>query len=264
MDFNCYIDESGDEGIETGGSRWFILGALIVPKDIDYQTSSMVERIKQTFGKKNDFVLHWSKIKKHDQKRYICQELLTEQWTFACVATDKTHPFVTQSKELRKKDFLYFYSARLLLERLSWYARDNDNGKAIPVFEHRSSTSYDGMIDYFEKLRNGMPQSAIQISWNNLEYQEFRIVPKKASRLMQASDCVCGALKDGLEYSGYGFIEPSYILSLESRFYRRNNNLFSYGLKFLHIQPAEFDQLKGEYEWLKRIGASPRPKDPIT
>jgi len=34
MDFNCYIDESGDEGMETGGSRWFILGALIVQWDL--------------------------------------------------------------------------------------------------------------------------------------------------------------------------------------------------------------------------------------
>lgn len=55
MDFNCYIDESGDEGIESGGSRWFILGALIVPKDTDLQTSTMVERVKQTFGKTNDW-----------------------------------------------------------------------------------------------------------------------------------------------------------------------------------------------------------------
>lgn len=95
MDFNCYIDESGDEGIETGGTRWFILGALIVPKDSDFQVSNMVERIKKTFGKKSNWVLHWSEVRKHDQKRYICRELNTEQWVFACVATDKTHTFVT-------------------------------------------------------------------------------------------------------------------------------------------------------------------------
>jgi hypothetical protein len=65
-------------------------------------------------------------------------------------------------------------------------------------------------------------------------------------------------LKDGLEYSGYGLIEPSYILSLENRFYRRAGNLFSYGLKFLHIkpkrtQPQELEKLQSEYEWLKEI-----------
>lgn len=253
MDFNCYIDEAGDEGIETGGSRWFILGALIVQQDLDFQTSTMAERIKKAFGKKNEWVIHWSKIRKHDQKRYICKELQTEQWVFACVATDKTHPFITQSRGLREKGVLYFYSTRLLLERLSWYARDNGTGKAIPIFEYRSNTSYNKMREYFAKLCDWTPQSEIQISWDNLEYQNFRIIPKQASRLMQASDCVCGALKDGLEYSGYGLIEPSYILSLKGRFYRRAGNIFSYGLKFLHIKPRELNKLKDEYEWLKTI-----------
>lgn len=253
MDFNCYIDETGDEGIETGGSRWFILGALIVQKDSDFQTSKMVERIKMTFGKKNDWVLHWSKIKKHDQKRYICKELHTEQWVFACVATDKAHPFITQSRGLREKDVLYFYSVRLLLERLSWYARDNGNGKAIPIFEYRSSTSYDRMREYFEQLHNWVPKSEIQISWGNLEHQNFRIIPKRARRLMQASDCVCGAVKDGLEYSSYGLIEPTYILSMKDHLYSRAGKLFSYGLKFLHMKPRELCTLQDEYEWLKTI-----------
>jgi hypothetical protein len=197
--------------------------------------------------------MHWSKIRKHDQKRYICQELQTEQWEFACVATDKTHPFITQSKGLREKDVLYCYSVRLLLERLSWYARDHGNGKAIPIFEYRSNTSYDKMHQYVQLLRGWIPQSEVKISWPNLEYRNFRILPKSKSRLLQASDCVCGALKDGLEYSGYGLIEPAYIMSLQARFYRRGGNLFSYGLKFLHIKPRELDTLKAEYEWLKTI-----------
>lgn len=153
MNLNCYIDEAGDEGIETGGSRWFILGALIVPVDIDLKTSTMVERIKKTFGKERDWVIHWSKIRKHDQKRYICRELLTEPWVFACVATDKMHPFILGSRGLRGKDVLYFYSVRLLLERLSWYARDMGMGKAIPIFEYRSNTSYDKMREYLRLLR---------------------------------------------------------------------------------------------------------------
>lgn len=38
MPFNCYIDESGDEGISTGGTRWFIMGAVIVDSKIDLKT----------------------------------------------------------------------------------------------------------------------------------------------------------------------------------------------------------------------------------
>jgi hypothetical protein len=109
------------------------------------------------------------------------------------------------------------------------------------------------MREYFKQLRNGEPPSEIQIKWDNLEYENFRIVPKQASRLMQASDCICGAVKDSLEYSGYGLIEPSYILSIKDHLYRRSGNLFSYGFKFLHIKPRELNTLKDEYEWLKTI-----------
>lgn len=251
MKFNCYIDESGDEGIETGGTRWFILGSLIVPEEVDLQISKMVSRVKKKFGYDDKYILHWRKIKKHSQKLYICQEYQTEQWTFACVATDKTHPFVTNASGLKLKYALYFYAARLLLERLSWYARDHGNRKAVPIFEYRSNTSYHEMREYFRYLRGWMPPT--KISWNNLEYRRFKILPKKQSRLLQVADSLCGAVKDGLEYDGYGNIEPRYILSNADRLYRRNNNLFSYGLKFLHSNARILTDLQKEYDWLKTI-----------
>jgi hypothetical protein len=189
----------------------------------------------------------------HDKKLYVCQELLTENWIFSCVATDKEHPYVLQSKGFREKYALYFYSARLLLERLSWYARDNGYEKSIPIFEFRSNLSYTQMRDYFNKLRNWLPPEDIKISWNHIETEKFKIKKKRNQRLLQAADCVCGSIKDGLEYSGYGFIEPRYILSLQERLYRRNRKLFSYGLKFLHSNATVLSELKREYEWLNMI-----------
>lgn len=251
MSLHCYIDEAGDEGIETGGSRWFILGALVVPDVLDLQTGTAVSRIKKRFGKNDQWPLHWSQLKLHDRKRYVCQELLTEDWMFACVATDKTHPHVVQAAGLRGKYALYFYSARLLLERLSWYARDNGNERAIPIFEHRSNLSYEGMGEYFDKLTNWQPPT--EMSWRNVEYRDFEIRAKTKRRLLQAADCVCGALREGLEYSGYGLVEPSYILSMGERFYRRRGNLFSYGLKFQHADTGTLNELKREYEWLKTV-----------
>ena len=250
-DVHCYIDECGDEGIGTGGSRWFILGALIVPAVADLQTSSMVARIKAGLGKDAQWTLHWRGMKKHDQKLFICQALLSEQWAFCAIATDKTHPSVMNAPGLKQKHQLYSYSARLLIERLSWWTRDHGYQKALPIFEQRSNTSYSEMRDYFRYLRGWMPPT--QISWPHVEYKQFAIVPKTKSRLLQAADCVCGALKEGLEYSKHGFIESRYIESLGGRFYRRGGNLFSYGLKFLHGTQAIRAVLKNEYPWLQKI-----------
>ena len=205
---------------KPGATRWFILGALIVPKDLDLQTSTMVSRIKRTFGKTDLDTLHWSHVRNHDKRLYICKELQTEQWVYSAVITDKRHPMMKEAAGLRQKWKLYFYSTRLLLERLSWYARDaGNNGKAHLIFENRSNMKYSELRDYLDKLYGWIPP--LQISWRNLAWKTFQVKPKSASRLLQASDCVAGALSDALEHTRYGNIEPRYLETLSDRLYRR-------------------------------------------
>lgn len=45
-EFNVYIDESGDEGINKG-SKYFILTAIILKKENDLEISKSVDLIKQ-------------------------------------------------------------------------------------------------------------------------------------------------------------------------------------------------------------------------
>jgi len=118
------------------------------------------------------------------------------------------------------------------------------------------------MRDYFDRLHNWVPPPPVKISWNNLEYDNFKVLPKKQRRLLQASDNLCGMVKDALEYDGFGNIEPRYILSVGNRYYRRSGNLFSYGLKFLHANARILADLKVEYEWLKEIEQVPDRRSP--
>lgn len=250
MEYKCYIDESGDEGIGTGGSRWFILGALIIPQEREDELKNIVIGIQQRLEVK---VLHWYKLKKHQQKIFLCQELLNGEWAYCCIATDKNHPNVLNAPNMKRKDQLYCYSVKLLFERLSWYARDNGNRIATPIFEYRSSTSYSDMESYIEKLSNWIPADAVTISWGNINYKSYRLLPKNQSELLQACDCITGAVKDALEFGRLGIVEPTYILKLQERLYRRGGNLFSYGFKFLHVKPRDMKQIKDEYEWLQTI-----------
>jgi hypothetical protein len=249
----CYIDESGDEGIGTGGTRWFILGALIVDDAVNLQTSTMIPRIKTQFGWIPTKPLRWSKIRSHDKRLYMCKELLSEQWVFCAIVTDKDHPFVQTAKGLHQKSNLYFYSTRLLLERLSWYVRDNGGGKAKLVFEKRTNMDYKALNAYLLQLNQWSGQQPPQIAWSFLDWQNIRILPKDKSRLLQGADLACGALSDALEHTKLGNIEPRYILELNGRFYRRGTNLFSYGLKFLPVKHDVITEHGKEYEWLKMI-----------
>lgn len=248
MGFNCYIDESGDEGIDTGGSRWFVLGALIVDSERDLQVSEMVSRIKTRFGRDPWWTLHWSDIRKHEQKLYVCQELRSEQWTFSCVVVDKTHPLIMSAIGLRKKWHLYFYTTRLLLERLSWYARDHGGQIATPIFEYRSNMSYEALREYLAVLRGWATDARIE--WDYLEWKEFKIRSKRNSRLLQAADSVCGAVNNALEYSDYGTTESRYITELRDGLYRRGSNLFSYGFKFAVGRKEYFES---EYPFLNSL-----------
>lgn len=254
MAFRCFIDESGDEGIGTGGTRWFILGAVIVDDSIEFKTSQMIPRIRTTLGKNTNTTLHWTKIRNHDKRLYICRELLTEDWKFSCIVTDKTHPFIQKAKGLPEKWNLYFYSTRLLLERLSWYARDNSKEKAKLIFEKRTNMDYSALNDYLSKLQRWIPP--LNIAWSYLDWQHIEIIAKEKNRMLQASDLVCGALSDALEFSRLGNIEPQYILKLKERFYTRGsgkNKLFSYGMKFSHVTGDPIAQYGSEYPWLLQL-----------
>ncbi len=254
MPFKFYIDESGDEGIGTGGTRWFILGAVIVDESRNLKTSEMILRIRQTLGKGAVDTIHWTKIRNHDKKLYICKELVTEDWKFACVITDKVHPYILNSGGLPEKYYLYRYSTRLLLERLSWYARDNGGEKAKLIFEKRTNMDYTALNAYLLHLYNRMPPT--KIAWDFIDWENPIILSKEKSRLLQVSDIVCGALSDALEHTKLGNIEPRYILDLKDRFYRYGNGenkLFSYGMKFLHVKGKVMEQYGAEYDWLVKM-----------
>jgi len=120
--------------------------------------------------------------------------------------------------------------------------------RASLIFEHRRNMDYEEMRRYLQLLRGWYPPT--QIEWTNVNWKDFDVVTKGNRRLLQAADCLCGALSDALERSPLGFVEPRYIFSLEERFYRRGRSLFSYGLKFLHANRQTLDDLRMEYEWL--------------
>lgn len=56
-EYNVYIDESGDEGINKG-SKYFILTAIIVNKQKDLEISRAVDLIKENLEMSRKTQLH--------------------------------------------------------------------------------------------------------------------------------------------------------------------------------------------------------------
>lgn len=57
----------GDEGIKRG-SKWFILTAIIVPKDYDLILSNKIVKIKENMNMNRKDQLHWNRILKYEKK----------------------------------------------------------------------------------------------------------------------------------------------------------------------------------------------------
>ena len=64
----------GDEGIKRG-SEWFILTAIIVPKEYDLTLSNKIVSIKEAMNMNRKDQLHWNKILKYDKKIQIIYDI---------------------------------------------------------------------------------------------------------------------------------------------------------------------------------------------
>ncbi len=66
-EYNVYIDESGDEGINKG-SKYFILTAIIVEKEKDLEISKFVDKIKESLEMNIKTQPHW---KPNERKKLL-------------------------------------------------------------------------------------------------------------------------------------------------------------------------------------------------
>lgn len=108
----------GDEGISRG-SEWFILTAVIVPKENDINLSNKIVKIKEVMNMNRKDQLHWNKILKYDKKIQIIYDLVSENFKIIHVAIN-----TYKITKLKSKD-LYPYFMSYLIERVSFYVNDN-------------------------------------------------------------------------------------------------------------------------------------------
>ncbi|RKO65724.1 DUF3800 domain-containing protein [Desulfofundulus salinus] len=228
--FNVYIDEAGDEGFKVVAnkwlsSRWFVIGALVVPAEFDREMASVINKIKDRIKYRNKLKpLHFCKLN-HKKKKVAIQEI-KEKGHFRLIITGVYKPDLIKDGVLKnEKQFLYNYITRYLLERVTWLA-DEYKRKVRLTFENRSNTSFDQLDNYIQQVLKD-PKCQIRkdmiLSW--------RVLNKSQSKNLQVADSLVSSVYAALEPDDYGNIETSYIMELKEFLYIRKGNLFSYGLK---------------------------------
>lgn len=246
MKYNFYIDEAGDEGIDTSGTRWFLVGGILVPKSEDLTVARAVDRVKKTIRQRNKSKpMHWSDIRNQNKRLAVINEFGKLPVDFILCAMHKES--IVEKAVFKKKQCLYNYVVKHIVERVTWRVRDLTEGKGLVdlQFESRASMSYSDLNNYLKAVAS-TPGSEV--------YGEVlgRAIPRtKNLKNLQIADSYIGACFKAFEPNIYGMTDPSYVPFISDRFYRRGGNLLSYGLKVLPHDAAE--RLVEQNQWLKGL-----------
>jgi hypothetical protein len=222
--FNVYIDESGDEGFRwhadgTGATRWFIISAIVVEASDDLQVSRCLDRIKDRLSMTPRTPLHWIDCRRHEQRKVIVQEMAQEPLRGIVVAMDKK---AIQHGFLKKSPALYFYTTRLVLERVAWMV-DDAGGRADCILENRAHLSYKQLQTYLRRLSETSQLRPV--------IDDVVPKPKEQAKLLQVADAFAGATYAAPNPDRYGNVETTYLDTLSPLLYRHQGKVLGYGFK---------------------------------
>lgn len=216
-EYNVYIDESGDEGINKG-SKYFILTALILDKEKDLKISKEVDIIKENLEMKKERQLHWVDIKGFPNKKMIMETVSKLDVTIINIVVD-----TTSIKFLPSKDIYFFFSG-YLYERICWFVKDKKAAANI-IISSRSNLSKEKLLDYIKDKNHE------KFTIYSDRINDIKVVPNGDKKLLQLTDSCCSSLYQALDKNDKRFLEV--FLLIKDKLYTKRKNIVSYGLKLV-------------------------------
>lgn len=255
-----YIDESGDTGLESvktpddpkGATEWLVLGAIVVKIKHDPKMVSWVDDVQSGFTSKRAD-LHFNKLLSF-KKPLVCAELAKKECKCFVVMSNKKNIEKYKNPRLdpSNKSWIYWFLARLLLERVTEYCENQipqarrGTDKLRIIFSRRGGLTYKDFNDYLTKLYwrsrlGSLVLSYKDIKWSVIDWDEIRVFDHKERAGLQLADVVAGAFYQGVELNR-GAIEecdPSCANLLKPVIASRPSGwTIGYGLKTMPIPEA--------------------------
>jgi hypothetical protein len=236
----AYIDESGDDGLNTfrspgirgGSSCWLVISACVYRFSSDWHSIEWRDKILAQMPEKRSKRLHFVNLN-HGQKVAAVQYLAKQRMRAINILANKE---VIPEGIYRDKNQLYFYLARYLIERLSWLCRDyrrivrDGNGRVKIVFSRRGGMSYDRFKEYLTLLK---ADPTVRIHWPVIDIDGVEAHDHSRRAGLQLVDAIASSVAAGVEPNFYGNCESRYAEILKPIIYERDKNYLSYGMKAL-------------------------------
>ena len=251
--FHAYIDEAGDEGFkfrdfpEKGSSEWFILSACVVRATRIQDASRLLRNTLGPIEASRRAPAHFAQLP-HEAKVALTHQI--SHLPIRAIAICVHKRALPGGHTLDSNRRLHFYAARLLLERISWIARDQSrvgegNGQCQLTFSHCKSLSYERLRDYFRLIQ----KSRSQVAWPHVDVDKFRVWGMDKTVWLRVADAIASGVAQGVELSRHGFCEDRFAKTLRPVVYHHGQNYQSYGMKVMPAHPAIEVDRDNRYEW---------------
>jgi hypothetical protein len=231
--FIVYIDEGGDDGIRSfrhtgdgGTSPWLVIAGCIVSAKHDAEMPGWRNAIIGAFPGKQRRDLHFKDLD-HSQKLFAAAEIAKLPVRLVAIMSNKTtipnHPRKTL---FEKKNTLYWYLCRYLVERVSmWCARrarkklDPGNGMAKLIFSRRGGLDYDDFRAYLLRLKeiDRDAETPSAIDWSAIDIEAVAAMDHASRAGLQIADTPPSAFLRAVAPDRYGNVEPHYAKLLAPR-----------------------------------------------
>ncbi|MEM6498783.1 MAG: DUF3800 domain-containing protein [Pseudomonadota bacterium] len=211
----AYIDEAGDDGLQrvrpidhNGSSEWLMMAAVVIKIDrteaADGWSDEIFRKVRESQPQLKE--LHFKSLSKFNG-RLACERVASLPLRGFVVSSNKKNmrrhhnPF---AEAISSKNWFYCWLTRLLLERVTYFAREksiSEYGTPKPlsiVFGERGRFSYPQLMAYYDwlRMRNTNGQNSLplgDISWDVMNRELFEVHPNRTRPCLQLADIIASA-----------------------------------------------------------------------
>lgn len=173
---HVYVDETGDRGFAKSSSTFFAMTALMVPAEDDWNVITTAGGLRALIHKSRPDTttpLHWVqhfKRKHADRRNYAARQLAvmpSAKVVHVIVPKDAVRSYEGMWNGVR----FYNYTARLLLERIAYAAKQWQGGPRLAVVRLGSIKGMDhtDTVNYLDFVRKGYTNNW-NVPWGHIKW----------------------------------------------------------------------------------------------
>jgi hypothetical protein len=223
--WHAYVDEFGDRGWKLrpinptaashhGASGVFGATAILLPDGAQTAILAEWDKAVVSVGRPPGTPIHWVNVRGHSQRRLLARTI-GEQTALTTITVAICKHHLPPAPGLRDPTYLYNWTLRLLLERISWFAKGRGAEMSL-TFSQITGITPATINAYLTLLQAG----TTNIEWGYLRLPAKIDTPPRR-RMLQLADTAAGAVYRALEPDDLGFTERAFLDEMKPRIWRR-------------------------------------------